>query len=91
MFSDQEKSIIIMALIYFKNDCSVEDIKELGFDVNDNGCSKCETMAQTLIEDFVGPTWDEDQTDVNVAATQEQMTRADNDMAGQLKLFTEET
>ena len=62
MFSDQEKSIIIMALIYFKNDCSVEDIKELGFDVNDDGCSKCETMAQTLIEDFVGPTWDEEAT-----------------------------
>jgi hypothetical protein len=62
MFSDQEKSIIIMALIYFKNDCSVEDIKELGFDVNDDGCSKCESMAQTLIEDFIGPTWDEDAT-----------------------------
>ena len=62
MFSDQEKSIIIMALIYFKNDCSVEDIKELGFDVNDNGCDTCETMVQTLIEGFVGPTWDEEAT-----------------------------
>jgi len=78
MFSDQEKSIIIMALIYFKNDCSVEDIKELGFDVNDNGCDTCETMVQTLIEDFVGPTWDEEATSEAIELRQ-------------LKLFREET
>ncbi len=62
MFSDQEKDLIVMSLIYFKNDCSVDDIKELGFDINDNGVEKCEDMAQTLIEDFIGPTWDEEST-----------------------------
>ena len=62
MFSDQEKDLIVMALIYFRNDCSVEDVKELGFDINDNGVEKCEEMAQTLIEDFIGPTWDEEAT-----------------------------
>ena len=62
MFSDQEKDLIIMALIYFRNDCSVDDVKELGFDINDNGVEKCEAMAQNLNEDFIGPTWDEEAT-----------------------------
>ena len=62
MFSDQEKDLIIMALIYFRNDCSVDDVKELGFDINNNGVENCEEMAQTLIEDFIGPTWDEEAT-----------------------------
>ena len=62
MFNDQEKDLIVMALIYFRNDCSVEDVKELGFDINDNGVDRCEAMAQTLIEDFIGPTWDEEAT-----------------------------
>ena len=62
MFSDQEKDLIIMALIYFRIDCSVDDVKELGFDINNNGVENCEEMAQTQIEDFIGPTWDEEAT-----------------------------
>ena len=62
MFNEQEKDLIVMSLISFRNDCSVDDVKELGFDINDNGVEKCEAMAQTLIEDFIGPTWDEDAT-----------------------------
>ena len=70
MFSDQEKDLIVMALIYFRNDCSVEDVKELGFDINDNGVEKCEEMAQILIEDFIGPTWDEETTAKNLSEHQ---------------------
>ena len=70
MFSDQEKNLIVMALIYFRNDCSVDDVKELGFDINDNGVEKCEEMAQTLIEDFIGPTWDEAATAEALGITQ---------------------
>ena len=78
MFSEQESRMIIMALMYFKNDCSVTDIKNLGFDVNDNGVGKCDDMAQALIEDFIGPVWDEEAT---AKAVDQQ----------QLKLFREES
>jgi len=78
MFSDQEKSLIIMALIYFKNDCSVQDIKELGFDINDDGCRECENMAQTLIDDFVGPTWGEEATAEAVEHQQLRLFRGDD-------------
>ena len=62
MFNEQEKNIIIMALMYFKNESSVQDVKDLGFDINNRGCGECQDMVQTLIEDFVGPTWDEEAT-----------------------------
>jgi len=78
-----------MALMYFKNDCSVTDIKNLGFDINDHGVGKCDDMVQVLIEDFIGPTWDEEGTAANLAEMQGRMTHADMD--GQLKLFPEET
>ena len=90
MFSDQEQSIIIMALIYFKNDCSVTDIQNLGFDVNDNGVGKCDDMVQSLIEDFIGPTWDEETTTANINAIIKSLTRNRTDDQ-QLELFPEET
>ncbi len=60
MFTDLEKNIIIMALMYMKNDYTPEDLKELGL----KGVSydALEDKIQTLIEDFVGPTWDEEGT-----------------------------
>ena len=97
MFNEQEKNIITMALMYFKNDYTRDDAEELGFDLvamdddvsSEGVCLKLESVTQELIEDLVGPTWDEDQTAINVAAVQERMTHADMD--GQLKLFPEET
>ena len=77
MFNDQEKNLIVMSLIYFRNDCSVDDIKELGFDINDNGVEKCEAMAQKLIEDFIGPTWDEEATADALALHQLRLFRDD--------------
>lgn len=62
MFTDQETNIIIMALMYFKNESSVQDVKDLGFDINNRGCGKCQDMVQVLIEDLVGPAWDEEAT-----------------------------
>jgi hypothetical protein len=62
MFTDLEKNIIIMALMYMKNDYTPEDLKELGLKATESGCAKFEDKIQTLIEDFVGPTWDEEGT-----------------------------
>jgi len=76
MFNQQEKNLIIMALMYFKNESSVQDVKDLGFDINDRGCGKCQDMAQTLIEDFIGPTWDEETTAANVAKMQKRCKRS---------------
>tara|TARA_R110002051_G_scaffold86470_1_gene152299 strand:+ start:203 stop:433 length:231 start_codon:yes stop_codon:yes gene_type:complete len=75
MFNEQEKGIIIMALMYFKNDCSVTDIKNLGFDINGHGVGECDDMVQVLIENFVGPTWDEQTTDENIKRETEKRTR----------------
>jgi hypothetical protein len=68
MFNEQEKKIIIMALIYFKGQYSVQDVKDLGFDINDNGVGKCGAMVYELIEDFIGPTWDEEATAAQIEA-----------------------
>ena len=97
MFTDQEKNIITMALMYFKNDYTRDDAEELGFDlvaeeddVCSNGvCLDLETITQELIEDLIGPTWDEDQTAINVAEMQERMTHDLKDHINQLKLFNE--
>jgi hypothetical protein len=61
MFSKQEKSIIIMALLYFKNDYSPQDQKELDFDLNESDefiNTELETIIQKLVDDFIGPTRD---------------------------------
>ena len=69
MFTDYEKNIIIMALMYLKNDYSDYDFYELN---PLNSTSKGQTRGdvevifedtiQDLIETFVGPTWDEEAT-----------------------------
>ena len=59
MFTDLEKNIIIMALMYMKNDYTPEDLKEFGLKATGSGCAKFEDKIQVLIEDFVGPTWEE--------------------------------
>jgi len=68
MFTDLEKNIIIMALMYLKNDYTPEDLEEFGGDwprwclwSGDHGWY-FEDKIQMLIEDFVGPTWDEEGT-----------------------------
>jgi len=61
MFSKQEKNIIIMALLYFKNDYSPKDQEELDFTLNESDeyiNPELETIIQKLVDDFIGPTWD---------------------------------
>jgi len=60
MFTELESNIIIMALMYFYNDHTPEDIKELS---NPNDLKG---EIETLIEDFVGPTWDQEGTLENI-------------------------
>ena len=61
MFSKQERNIIVMALMYLKNDYTEDDLIDLR--LRDD---LLESKVQTLIEDFVGPTWDEEQTTENI-------------------------
>jgi hypothetical protein len=92
MFNEQEKNIIIMALMYFKNDYTPEDAEELGFDLSamdEEIQHELEAITQGLIEDLIGPTWDEETTAVNVAEMQERMTHDLKDHINQLKLFNE--
>ena len=59
MFNELEKNIIVMALMYFKNDYTDEDLDDLGMP------SLGQTVEETIhhvIEDFIGPTWDEEAT-----------------------------
>jgi hypothetical protein len=60
MFSKLEKKIIIMALMYIKNDYTQENLEDLGIDDDRDGWDKFEATVQVLIEDFIGPTWDEE-------------------------------
>jgi len=61
MFTDLEKNIIIMALMYLKNDYTPEDLEEFGLVAvgGRHAGLRLEDKIQMLIEDFVGPTWDE--------------------------------
>jgi len=72
MFNAQEKNVITMSLMYFKNDYTPEDAEELGFASQ----PELETITQKLIDDFVGPTWDEETTATNVAKIQSRMKRS---------------
>ncbi len=62
MFTDLEKNIIIMALMYLKNDYTPEDLEEFGITYDGDHGWYFEDKIQMLIEDFVGPTWDEEGT-----------------------------
>ena len=71
MFSKQERNIIIMALMYFKNDYTEDDLIDLR--LRDD---LLKPMVQTLIEDFIGPTWDEETTAKNIKRETEKRSRA---------------
>ena len=63
MFNKLERNIIVMALMYFKNDYTDDDLDGLG--MPNLGMTVEETIHH-MIEDFVGPTWDEEQTTENI-------------------------
>ena len=86
MLTDQEKNTIIRALMFFKKDCDSQDVEILGFDTTE----ECQSVVQTLIEDFIGPTWDEETTTANIVAVIKDLTRNGTDDQ-QLELFPEET
>tara|TARA_R110002051_G_scaffold16138_3_gene48906 strand:+ start:380 stop:637 length:258 start_codon:yes stop_codon:yes gene_type:complete len=72
MFNELEKNIIIMALMYFKNDYTDEDLDDLG--MPDLGQTVEETTHH-VIEDLIGPTWDEEATAISLEETQKRMKR----------------
>jgi len=57
-FDAQERDIVIMALMYLKNDHTAKDRRLLSIPSS----KLIEEKVQLLIEDFVGPTWDEEGT-----------------------------
>jgi len=64
MFNEIQKKIIIMSLMYFFNDYTPEDRGDCGCEFWEE--EKFDGVIQELIEDFVGPTWDEKTTDENI-------------------------
>ena len=72
--------------MFFKKDCDSQDVEILGFDTTE----ECQSVVQTLIEDFIGPTWDEETTTANIVAVIKDLTRNGTDDQ-QLELFPEET
>ena len=76
MFGELEKKIIIMALMYLKNDYTADDLSDLGLDyVEVADGNEFEKICQILIEDFIGPTWDEETTTENIKRETEKRTR----------------
>ena len=73
MFNETERNIITMALMYLKNDYTEEDLADLGM----GSCEGIllERMCQEMIEDFVGPTWDEEATARNLEKYQQKLFR----------------
>tara|TARA_R100000808_G_C2125781_1_gene136105 strand:- start:271 stop:549 length:279 start_codon:yes stop_codon:yes gene_type:complete len=63
MFNETERNIITMALMYLKNDYTEDDLADLGMECKG---ILLERMCQEMIEDFVGPTWDEEATAKNI-------------------------
>ena len=61
MFNKQERNMIIMALMYLQNDYTEDDLIDLRMRPD-----TFDPMVQCLIEDFVGPTWDEETTAKNI-------------------------
>ena len=73
---EQERNIVIMALMYLKNDYTPEDLESLGFgNTIDKGWDEFEAVVQELIEDLVGPTWDEEVTTANLKTETAKRTR----------------
>ena len=83
LLSEQERNIIIMALMYLKNDYTLRDLKELGFGktvdefLDPLTCRVIafEDIVQNLMEDIIGPTWDEEATTANLKMAAERMQR----------------
>ena len=63
MFDEKERNIIAMALMYLKNDYTENDLADLGMECKG---ILLERICQELIEDFIGPTWDEETTAKNI-------------------------
>ena len=76
MFNEQERNIIIMALMYLKNDYTPEDLANLGIDDDGDGWAVFERTIQELMEDLVGPTWDEEETTANLKTETKKHTRS---------------
>jgi hypothetical protein len=79
MFNEQERNIIIMALMYLKNDYTQENTAALGF--NPKGYIESyhhdfEVVVHNLMEDLAGPTWDEEETTENLKTETEKYTRS---------------
>ena len=70
MFNQQERNIIIMALMYLQNDYTEDDLIDLRMRPD-----TFDPAVQTLIEDFVGPTWDEETTAKNIKREAKKKTR----------------
>ena len=78
MFNEQEQNIMIMALMYLKNDYTQEDLADLRIGINGYGddWDLLEITIQKLMEDLVGPTWDEEATTANLKAATKKRTRS---------------
>jgi hypothetical protein len=100
LFDEKERNIIIMALMYLKNDYTLRDLKELGYgktideftdqsspvklDEAQREARRCievacggtfEDVVQNLMEDIIGPTWDEKATTANLTTETAKRTR----------------
>ena len=77
LLSEQERNIIIMALMYLKNDYTQEDLADLRIGINgyEDDWDLLEITIQKLMEDLVGPTWDEEATTANLKMAEERMQR----------------
>jgi len=77
MFNEQEQNIMIMALMYLKNDYTPEDLADLRIGINgyEDDWDLLEITIQKLMEDLVGPTWDEEATTANLKAATKKRTR----------------
>ena len=74
MFNRDEKNIIVMSLMYMKNDYTEDDLIDLRMECKGITLEK---VCQNLIEDFVGPTWDEETTTENIKRETEKRSRQD--------------
>ena len=75
LFDEKERNIIIMALIYLKNDYTPEDLADLGMLKRSMAAATFEDVVQNLMEDIIGPTWDEEETTKNLKTETAKRTR----------------
>ena len=75
LFDEKERNIIIMALMYLKNDYTREDLEGLGFEDERFPLQLFEVTIQNLMEDIIGPTWDEEETTKNLKTETVKRTR----------------